>query len=443
MPPPSALDVPAASRPGSLLQQLLDRVRHHNTALLYTGSSVLVSACTMIAGICMVRWIAPADIGLWQSVRLAVTYSMFALAGVNNGLSRELPFFMGKSDERTSRLLAGTTLMYVLGACVVVLLGGVGSLFMFRDRGEKVLFAIAAVTASIIFTFYTYYLIVTFRSSKSFADLSKVKLAEGCVGLASIVLLFYFGYNGMLLRVLLIALVVVGLMHLWRPIRVSPAWDAGSFWLLLKTGAPIFALDYLANSAATCDRLVLLKLGGVQDVGYYSMALLAREAVTIVPSALSEYIYPRMSFSYGQDGDPRRLWRMAVKSSLLVVAVMIPIAIAGWFLLPPVVTRLFPKYTEGVTAAQWLLVAAVFSGATLGKMAIWSLKAWRLMVWYQVLGAILVIAGPIIGSFCFAQPLVGVSVGLLAGQVLWLPIAWYLIYLATHRPVLPRDETME
>jgi O-antigen/teichoic acid export membrane protein len=141
-----------------------------------------------------------------------------------------------------------------------------------------------------------------------------------------------------------------------------------------------------------------------------------------------------MSYAYGQDGDSRRLWRMAVKSSLLVVAVMIPIAVVGWFLLPPVVAKLFPKYTEGVTAAQLLLVAAVFSGATLGRMAIWSLKAWRLMAWYQVLGAIVVIAGPIIGGFCFARPLVGVSVGLLVGQVVWLPAAWFLIYMATHRP---------
>jgi O-antigen/teichoic acid export membrane protein len=357
---------------------------------------------------------------------------MFALAGVNNGLSRDLPYYIGKSDDKTSRLLASTALMYLIGAGALVLVGGCGCLVAFHNSEKKVLFAIAVVTVLILFTFYTNYLVVTFRSSQSFRNLTKVRLAEGLCGLATIPLFYFLGYNGMLIRVIVVAGIVVALMHLMRPIRVLPLWDWNSFLLLLKTGVPIFLLDYLASSASTCDRLVLLRLGGVTVVGYYAVALVAREATEVVPRALGEYVYPRMSHSYGEHGDLLRLWKMALKSSILAVAIMIPLAVAGWFLMPLVVSKLFPKYAQAVTAAQLLLVAAVFSGATLGRIAIWSLKSWRLMVWYQILASGLLVVGPIVGGVLWSVPLTGVSAGVLAAQVILCPITWYLIYTATH-----------
>lgn len=403
--------------------------------MLYTSSALLYSAVTMVAGFCVVQWVSPAELGLWQSVRLATTYSIFALIGINNGLSRELPFFMGKSDHETSRRLASTAMFYVLGVCLFAMIGGVGSFLLFRDHGGHVMFAIGAVTVAIAGTFYSNYLTVTFRSSKSFEDLTKVNFSSCFLGLASISLIYWFGYYGMLMRVILLSVVGLGLMHLWRPIRVLPAWDSRSFLLLFRTGWPIFLMGYLYSVASTCDRLVLLKLGGVEQVGYYSMALLARDAMGIVPGSLSEYIYPRMSFSYGQHGDPLRLWKMALKSSALVTVITAPLAIAGCFLIPSVVSSVAPNYSNAVTPAQMLVAGAVFSGMTGGgaRNVIESMKAWRIMFWYQMLGASFVIFGPIVGGFYFTKPLLGVSVGLLVGQILWCPVAWYLIYIATHQ----------
>jgi len=409
------------------------KAREHNAAFLYTGASVLVSICSMLSGIVMMRYITPDDLGLWQSVRLAVTYAPFVMAGVTNGLSRELPYYFGRADEQGAARLAGTAQLYLLGSGFLVLLGGAASLLVLRDHETKLLWAVAAVTISIITTFYTNYLIVTYRSSKAFKTYSKIKLVEALCTVGTIPLVIYLGYGGMLGRALTLALLVLVCMHWLRPLKISPCWNWEALVSLLKTGVPIFALDYLASSASTCDRLVLLKLGGVVTVGYYSLALMAREAIGIIPGALSEYIYPRMSYSYGQHHDPLRLWRMAVKSSLLVVAFMVPTVAVGWVLMPPVVSKLFPKYTEAVTAAQWLLVAAIFSGATLGRMAIWSLKDWKMMTWYQVLSIVFTIAGPVLGGWFGKTPLIGVSVGILISQAAWLPVAGCLVYLATHK----------
>src|ERR1017187_5633146 len=439
-PPFAASDNRIGKAAAAVKQMALDylaRAREHQAAFMFTGASALVSVGSMFSSMIMVRYVSPEDLGLWQSVRLAVTYSMFILAGVNNGLSRDLPYYLGKSDEKTASRLGGTTLFYVLGASLLVSLAGAASLMLFHDRGSKLLFAIATVTVLIILTFYTNYLIVTFRSSKSFKDFSKIKMLEALVTVGTIPLLYYLGNHGMLARVLVLSGLVLFFMHLFRPIRVAPAWDGKAFVLLLKTGMPIFILDYISTTAGTCDRLVLLKLGGVKLVGYYAVALMARDAIGIIPGALSEYIYPRMSHSYGQHHDPIRLWKMAVKSSLMVVAFMIPAVAAGWFLMPPVVSKLFPKYTEAIAAAQWILIGSVFGGATLGRMAIWSMKDWKMATWYQGLGVGFGVAGIVLGGYFGKTPLIGVAVGSLIAQIAWLPVGGYLVYLATHRRASP------
>jgi O-antigen/teichoic acid export membrane protein len=223
-------------------------------------------------------------------------------------------------------------------------------------------------------------------------------------------------------------------MHWLRPLHVAPQWDTKAFRLLLKTGLPIFGLDYLNTWVSSCDRLVLLHFGGLKIVGFYALAMMAREAMGIIPGALSEYIYPRMSHSYGQHHDPLRIWRMAVKSSLLVVAFMIPAVVAGWFLMPPVVTKLFPKYAEAVTAAQWMLVGSIFSGANLGKSALLSMKDLPMMTWYQMLNSVFFVLGPVLGSLLCKNTLLGVSLGMVISQAAWLPVGNYLVYRATHRP---------
>ncbi len=432
--PPGKLQQAAAALRKAVASNVA-RARNHNAAFMFTGASLMVSFGAILAATFTMRWVSPEDLGYWKVARTVLPSAMLVLAGINNGLSRDLPYYFGKADVQTANRLAGTTQFFILMASLLVLLGGSASLLYYHGEGTKQLFAIAAVTGLIIASFYTNYLIVTFRSSKSFKDFSKIKIGEAILTVASIPLIAWFSYGGMVARTLILAGVVVLLMHWLRPVRVASAWDTNSFWLLLKTGAPIFVFDYIASNVANSDTWVLAYLGGDKAVGYFALATMAREAITKVPEALGEYIYPRMSHSYGEFHDPIRLWRMAVKSSLLVMAFMVPAVIAGWFLMPPFVSHFFPKYTEAVQAAQWILVGSIFGGATVGKLAIWSLKDWKMMGRYQILNCIFIVVGPVAGGCYGKNTLLGVSLGIVITQVLWLPVAGLLVYLATHKPL--------
>jgi len=406
-------------------------VRSHKDVALYTASSLARTAAQLIASLITVRLIAPEELGLWNSISLAGTYAFFLQAGVLSGLGRDLPFHLGAGHEATALKLAGTSQSFTLGGNILVLVGGLIALVLFWDRGPAVQLAILCVTAITVGTFYQNYLFVTFRSKISFLDLGKTQFWAAGLMVATLPVLMFWGYDGLLLRGVLVTAAVVWLMHRVRPIRVGHTWDGAAFKSLMITGLPLFAMGYIDTITMTMDRLVLLKQGGVQQVGYYSLAMYASQAMTIIPVSLGQYVYPRMSYLYGKDGDPRILWTMAWKTAVGTFLIMTPIALACAFALPYLVPFLFPKYAPGVPAAQIFLFGSIFIGAVIGVNALFSMKAWKHYVAYEFSCSALRVACPIAGALFLSSPLVGVAWGMFTANAAGLLVGLMLIYSAT------------
>lgn len=437
-PGPAALDSGSPMRFGLLRNAFSAarekwRSKEHRAPVFFTASSILLSVAQLLSGVAIVHYIGPREMGLWASVSLALTYAFFALAGVQNGLSRELPYYLGANNESMARRLAGTTLLYTVGGCLLALFAGAGAVafLTWKHSDPKLIYAIAAVTLLVMFKFYQNYLFVTFRSKNSFMDLARVQVWQAALMVLALPLLF-LRYDGMLLRYVLVAGLGLYLMHRARPMAVVPSWKMDSFSLLLKTGIPIFATDYISNCAGTLDKVALLKFGGIEQVGLYALAISAYAAFQVVPQSIAHYVYPRMSHHYGRTNNPRVLWGMAWKTSLIVVGSMIPIALVGCWLLPASVKFLFPKYVTGTHAAEIALFTAVAYGATMGANALASLKAWSHLFAYQFSYAGLLAVAPFVGVRLFSSPLDGVAYGMLGANLLSAILALGITFAATH-----------
>lgn len=417
------------------LKSLSLLIRERLTPLLYAGSSVATAIAQLVAGLLVIKWVVPEELGLWQTVRLSQTYAFILLAGINNGLSRELPFFLGKGDQTFSNRLAATALFCTSLANGVVLLSGIGCAIAFAGRGAHLVYAILAVMLLIVVSFYQNILLVTFRSKDSFNKLTIVQLVEAGLSLATVPMVYFFHYEGMLCRTVVISVIVVWIMYVFRPMRVTMRLDREALKQLLKTGLPIFGLDYIRNSANTLDRMVLLNVGGVKDVGFYTLAMISLSTLQVLPQSLASYIYPRMTYKFGQKGDARALWGYGLKFVLLAVTLTGLAALCGWLVLPYFVPAFVPKYMEGLKAAEIILVAGVLDGATIISNALWSMKAWKLMVRYQVLSSVLCGLGPVLGVIVVGQSLEGVAWGVIIGHLCQSILALGLTYYGTHGPV--------
>ncbi|MGO9374713.1 MAG: lipopolysaccharide biosynthesis protein [Syntrophobacteraceae bacterium] len=387
----------------------------------------------LVSSLIIIKFVAPEELGLWQSVRLAQVYAVILLAGTNNGLNRELPYFLGKGDLPFSESLLATALFCTRIVSAIILLSGIGCLLYFSNSGANVLHTILAVTIIISLSFYQTTLGVTFRSKDSFKNLTFVQLVGAGLSVATVPMVYFFHYNGMLVRYVLISCVGFGLMYFFRPMRVKTRFDLGAFKLLLKTGLPIFGLDYLKNSAATLDRVVLLKIGGVQEVGFYSLATTVIGTIQVLPQALSSYTYPRMTFKIGQNVDKRELWGFVLKFALLSAGLAIPAVICGWMALPYFIKVFAPKYLSGLCAAQIALLVGVLDGTVIVADALWSMKAWKLMATYMTLSSVTYALGPVLGCLVVGPSLEGVAWGVVSGAFFRSILALGLTYYGTHR----------
>jgi O-antigen/teichoic acid export membrane protein len=230
-------------------------------------------------------------------------------------------------------------------------------------------------------------------------------------------------------------------MNRVRPMRVRPSWNVDSFTLLFKTGITIFATDYVASTASTFDKVVLLKYGSVEQLGFYTLALSAYSAFQIVPQSIAHYIYPRMSHHLGRTNSPRVIWGIAWKINLVVLGCMLPLAVCGSLLMPMAVKLLFPKYIAGTHAAQIALFSAVAGGAATGVNALLSMKAWVHLIAYQLLYALFLVASPFLGVMMFSSPLTGVAYGILIANAAAAIFGLAITFLATHRDI-PQSGTM-
>jgi O-antigen/teichoic acid export membrane protein len=413
-------------------------VRQKLTPLLFASSSTTTSMAQMVAGLVIIKWITPEELGLWQSVRLAQIYAFILLLGINNGLGRELPFLLGKGEDAFAGRLAGTAFFCVTMANIVIAIAGISCAIAFAERGAHLVCAILAITLQIGMVFYQHIFQLTFRSTDSFKKLTKIQFTEAALAILTVPLVYFFGYYGMLERTLLMTGVVCSLLYMNRPMRVKVRMDWHAFKLLLKTGLPIFGLDYLKNSCSTLDRVVLLNIGGVASVGIYALAGMVTQAVAALSGGIDTYVYPRMSYKYGQSGDGRVLWRFGMKFVFLSAGLSLIGATVAWVALPYFVPIFAPKYLAGLGAAQIVLISASIGGATIIVDALWSMKIWRLMVTFQVASALLFALGPILGVLFISKSVEGVAWGTVIGSVLRSMLAFGLTYYGTHKLDKPK-----
>lgn len=209
---PARVEKPLASRGWDPLRNALSSARdkwrnkEHRAPVFFTASSIWLSVAQLLSGVVIVHYIPPAEMGLWASVSLALTYAFFALAGVQNGLSRELPYYLGANQEDKARHLAATTLFYTCGGCMLALLAGVGSvaILIWKSADPKLTLAVAAVTLLVVFKFYQNYLFVTFRSKNSFLELARVQVWQAALMILALPLLL-LGFGGLIARFTVVA----------------------------------------------------------------------------------------------------------------------------------------------------------------------------------------------------------------------------------------------
>jgi O-antigen/teichoic acid export membrane protein len=404
----------------SLINKFQLLLSQKNTLVKFISGSLFNSIAQIVSNILILKIISPQDLGTWNSLILIQTYALFLQAGVLNGLSRELPFYLGRNNLGKAQELAASSLYFFnIGILICILFGSVLGYFFFKNSSVEVIYTYAAIIAITAAKFYEGYLTTTFRSNNSFERLSWIYFIRGILLFITLILVFFFSYTGYIIRMVVISFITILLMHKVRPIKVKPKFNLSALIQLIKVGIPIFLLVYIYNSSLTFDRIMLIKYSTVNVIGYYSLGLMALSAYKMLPESLANYIYPRLSFSLGEGTSKFILISKSLKANFITFLLMLILSLIGVLILPPIIKEFFPKYIEGIRSAQILLFAGAFAGGTIGNNLITSLKSWKYLTLIFIVGALLNIICIYLFSIYSSNILLGISWGMVISSFLF------------------------
>jgi O-antigen/teichoic acid export membrane protein len=334
-------------------------------------------------------WLNPVTMGCWSAAQL-VTLPLDALKmGILSGLARGYPYLIGRGERDRAHRLVEAALAHSLVMCGLGLLAVGGLALLSPDNGSA---RAAAITAALVWalSYYAQFVRSTFRSSAAFARLGGIEFGIALMGVVTLVLVEWLGFQGLLLRALLLAAIASGVCFAFRPVRARPR----VYWVAIREmfqfGRHTYITGYILLVGQQAERMALLTLaGGVEAVGLYSPVLGIWSLLQVIPNVLHASSYPQFIESYGKDHDASRLLKGLLgqirKTASVMVFVSALAGLVGWAL----VAFLLPKYS----AAGLPVIVACFAGPFLPMRMLATyyaaLKSWPNYYLFTVLQAVL------------------------------------------------------
>lgn len=319
------------------------------------GGNYYAMAMHLIAGIIVGRYVSPKVLGEFNAYGLVLGYLPFLQLGILNGMSREIPYYIGKGDVETSRQWASTGLFcsLLIGGAVALALLGMGVNSAIRSDMKSAIGWVSYAFLGFMLFYSTLYLQTTYRTSQDFARLAIVKVLESTLSVLLIVAVVMWGFYGLCLKAVLVTGLSSLVLYVWRPIRVSAKWDFIAIKHLFKIGCPIFIVGQVYSYWGVIISTVLLVSMGKESLGLYSVVSMSILAMETIPVAIGQIVYPKMAQEWGRGHSVEGLVHVAYKPIIYSFIGMIPCLILATICVRPAVMFLIPKYEGAIPAIKW------------------------------------------------------------------------------------------
>ncbi len=311
--------------------------------------------------------LSPAQMGIWQALRLFLSYGNYANLGISKGAVREYTIARGRGDTTGARrgLNMAFTINTVSSLVYAMLLVVAGLAIGYSgsgawSRGWAV--GLAVVGALAVVSRYVTFHVTILRAKQAFATTSQLAVLEAVLTLTVCGLATWcWGLPGLYFGTLV---VLTGtLLFVWRHRAVTLGWafDRSEVRRLIAIGAPILLAGTVSSLLRSLDKLMIL--GYLSDrefqLGCYSVTLMVTAQLFGLGNMLAMVMGPRLGEKFGQLRSRREVARLAARATeLQAAAISLPAALAIT-LATPVLAWLLPDYRIGLAALPWLIPGVV------------------------------------------------------------------------------------
>jgi O-antigen/teichoic acid export membrane protein len=409
-----------------LIEFLKKYKQHLKSGLLYISSVSLSTFVNILAGFLVLRWVGPEEMGIWQLLLIINTYALIANLGLNSGLAREFPYLLGKGEKEKSYFLVATVKSYSIFTVIITIICWLVLLVFFYFTGRNTIFLVSFSTIMFMLgiNFYKDYVLTLFRTNVGFLKLSKSLLIQSLVCVILLPLIIFYKYYGYLLYNILTSIVSLGLLMLINPVRIKGNFRFSDFKLLFKTGMPLFLMAYLYGVSKTFIKFAVLHFGGILMLGLFAPVFAIRNGISILPKAISQYIYPKFTYKIGETNNPSLLWKPVKNISFILLISFGLLVLPIYYFMPELLSIFFPKYIDSLFACRMALLSGVIYSSFVGITSLNSIKGYRERIIISGLYIGFSAFLPFVLPIFFAQKIVGLAWSMLIIDSLYFITAY-------------------
>lgn len=374
----------------------------------------------------------PAQMGVWQGLKLLLSYANYSNLGISKGAVRDWNVAQGSGDLAAARRgldlghSVNTLGSLVYAALLLLVAGGLWVEFGWATLGtpgelrwseiwptligQPWCLGLAAVGLLAWWQRELTYRVTILRAERRFGVTTRLTLAEAlgtlvCAGAGA----WWGGLAGLYLGTgLVMAAALIGLRHATE-LKFRWAWDRAEIARLVAAGSPMLLAGLVASLFRSLDKLVILH--GLADrevqLGTYSLALLVGGQLFGLGNAVSLAVAPRYAELWGHSRSRRAAAQLAARASEPVAALASCLGAGAVLIAPTVLGTILPKYAAGQAA-----LVALVPGTVALVLAI-PAQQWMLAVEYER-RSLLIQAGVLVAAVLLDIAVVGAGGGITA-----------------------------
>lgn len=335
--------------------------------LTVSGATAICHGLGMVTSLLLKVLLDPAQMGVWQALKMLLGYGNYANLGISKGAIRDYTVAIGRGN--TEEAERGLDLAFTVNTVssviyAAILLGAAVWIGVSSDGlmpGPWVV-GLAVVGGLAVLSRYVTFQVTILRAHKAFELTSRLSVLEAVLTLSVCSLATWaWGVYGLFFGTLVVLLGAFLYIQRYRVVDLRWAFDAAKVGHLISVGGPILLAGTMVTLFRSLDKLMIL--GYMDDrefqLGCYSVAVMVSTQIYGLGNMFSIVMNPRYGEKFGQTGDRVEVARLAAASSELHAAAMALPAALAVVLAVPLLATLLPDYQTGLPALVWLAPGSV------------------------------------------------------------------------------------
>ena len=336
--------------------------------LLFVCVTIISAGVHFIYSIYVKVYVAPLEYGMYSTCVLLQTYLAYLQLGSLSAFNRDYPQLVGAGEREESKKYRNTVLSFLLGVYLIAsILVGFAIIIIGHRKALDLRVVIGSILITVITALTTFenYANYRCRIDVGFKYSSIVTLLELLSIPIGVILVPKIGYYAIYLTSIIA--MMIGIIFYYRPSfrDFKFTLDIPLLRGILLSGMPLLINGLIWTVVNSIDKFVILGFMDTEALGVYGIAQNAFSYMVLIPSAMSQLFYVKMGKEYGASGKIEKLAEVSSGFSAVLAAVTSFISMIAYFFLPVLVEKFMPNYSDGIMAAQILILGLSVYAATL------------------------------------------------------------------------------